>query len=457
MTTADDPTRVTSGRVFLRSVSPNPPVAVRAEGSTIWDAQGRAYLDAAGGAVVVGIGHGRSSVAEAMAAQARTLAYAHGSAFTSEPLEAYAREVGAHLPLDEPAIYPVSGGSEAIETALKLARAYHLARGEADRQIVIARWGSYHGNSLGALDLSGRRPLRRPYEPWLGRFRHVSSAYPYRAGDPGANALGTAEELAAELDRTIDQAGPKAVAAFVAEPVVGATLAACVPPDGYWPAIAEVCRRHGVLLVADEVMTGFGRTGRWFGVDHWGVRPDILVAAKGASSGYWPFGFVAASGRVRETVVGGGGFVHGFTYSHHVVGAAVAREVLRILEAESLVDASAAKGKRLRALLLERLGGHPAVGDIRGLGLMVGVELVADRVTRAPFPRAARLTETIVRLAREAGLLLYSGTGLANGTDGDSILLGPPFVVTDAELVVIADGLAAAVDAALATTPAASG
>ncbi len=457
MTTADDPTRVTSGRVFLRSVSPNPPVAVRAEGSTIWDAQGRAYLDAAGGAVVVGIGHGRSSVAEAMAAQARTLAYAHGSAFTSEPLEAYAREVGAHLPLDEPAIYPVSGGSEAIETALKLARAYHLARGEADRQIVIARWGSYHGNSLGALDLSGRRPLRRPYEPWLGRFRHVSAAYPYRAGDPGANALGTAEELAAELDRTIDQAGPKAVAAFVAEPVVGATLAACVPPDGYWPAIAEVCRRHGVLLVADEVMTGFGRTGRWFGVDHWGVRPDILVAAKGASSGYWPFGFVAASGRVRETVVGGGGFVHGFTYSHHVVGAAVAREVLRILEAESLVDASAAKGKRLRALLLERLGGHPAVGDIRGLGLMVGVELVADRVTRAPFPRAARLTETIVRLAREAGLLLYSGTGLANGTDGDSILLGPPFVVTDAELVVIADGLAAAVDAALATTPAASG
>jgi adenosylmethionine-8-amino-7-oxononanoate aminotransferase len=457
VTTADDPTRVTSGRVFLRSVSPNPPVAVRAEGSTIWDAQGRAYLDAAGGAVVVGIGHGRSSVAEAMAAQARTLAYAHGSAFTSEPLEAYAREVGAHLPLDEPAIYPVSGGSEAIETALKLARAYHLARGEADRQIVIARWGSYHGNSLGALDLSGRRPLRRPYEPWLGRFRHVSAAYPYRAGDPGANALGTAEELAAELDRTIDQAGPKAVAAFVAEPVVGATLAACVPPDGYWPAIAEVCRRHGVLLVADEVMTGFGRTGRWFGVDHWGVRPDILVAAKGASSGYWPFGFVAASGRVRETVVGGGGFVHGFTYSHHVVGAAVAREVLRILEAESLVDASAAKGKRLRALLLERLGGHPAVGDIRGLGLMVGVELVADRVTRAPFPRAARLTETIVRLAREAGLLLYSGTGLANGTDGDSILLGPPFVVTDAELVVIADGLAAAVDAALATTPAASG
>src|SRR6185436_12085725 len=176
--------------------------------------------------------------------------------------------------------------------------------------------GSYHGNSLGALDLSGRKPLRRPYEAWLGRFRHVSAAYPYRAGEPGANALGDATELADELDRAFEAAGPGTVAAFVAEPIVGATLAAAVPPDGYWPAIAEVCRRHGVLLIADEVMTGFGRTGRWFGVDHWGVRPDILVAAKGASSGYWPFGLVAASGGVRDTVLGGGGFVHGFTYSH---------------------------------------------------------------------------------------------------------------------------------------------
>jgi hypothetical protein len=383
-----------------------------------------------------------------MAAQAATLAYAHGSAFTTEPVEAYASEVGRHLPLDEPSIYPVSGGSEAIETALKLVRAYHLARGEADRNIVIARWGSYHGNTLGALDLSGRRPLRRPYEPWLGRFRHVSAAYPYRAGDPGANALGTAEELAAELERTIEQADPGTVAAFVAEPIVGATLAAVVPPDGYWPAVAEVCRRHGVLLVVDEVMTGFGRTGRWFGVDHWGVRPDILVAAKGASSGYWPFGFVAAGGPVAETVLGGGGFVHGFTYSHHAVGAAVARAVLRILEAESLVEASASKGRRLQALLRERLDDHPHVGEIRGLGLLVGVELVADRETREPFPRADRVTEAVVDVARADGLLLYSGTGIANGVDGDAILAGPPFVVTDEELVRIADGLAAAVDAA---------
>jgi adenosylmethionine-8-amino-7-oxononanoate aminotransferase len=438
-----------TGRVFQRAAG-TPLVAARAEGSTIWDADGRAYLDAAGGAVVVGIGHGRESIARVMAEQVGRLAYAHGSVFTSEPLEAYAREVGRHLPQDDPAIYPVSGGSEAIETALKLARAYHLARGEADRAIVFARWGSYHGNTLGALDLSGRRPLRRPYEPWLGRFRHVSAAYPYRAGDPGAQALGSGEELAAELDQAIRTAGPGSVAAFVAEPIVGATLAAAVPPDEYWPAIAEVCRRHGVLLIADEVMTGFGRTGRWFGLDHWGIRPDLLVAAKGASSGYWPFGFVSASGEVAGTVLAAGPFVHGFTYSHSVVGASVAREVLRILEAEDLVEASAAKGERLRGLLAERLGDHPHLGEIRGRGLMVGLELVADRASRAAFPRTARIAESIVGAARRDGLLVYSGTGNADGVNGDLILLGPPFVVSDDELVAIVDRLAGAIEGATA-------
>ena len=442
-----------NGRVFRRSSVADPPVAVEAFGSTIRTADGREYLDAAGGAIVVNVGHGRRAIADAMADQAGRLAYAHGSAFTSEPLEAYAREVAPHLPMDGPAIYPVSGGSEAIETALKLARAYHLARGETERWIVVARWGSYHGNTLGALDLSGRRPLRRPYEGWLGRFRHVSAAYPYRAGMPGANALGTADALAAELERMFEAAGPGTVAAFVAEPIVGATLAAAVPPDGYWPAIAEVCRRHGVLLVADEVMTGFGRTGRWFALDHWGVRPDILVAAKGASSGYWPCGFVAASDEVYRTVTAGASpFVHGFTYSHSPVGAAVAREVLRILETESLVEASAAKGERLLRLATTTLGDHPAVGEIRGRGLMVGVELVADRETRAPFPRAARITESVVRAARDRGVLLYSGTGNANGVDGDMLLLGPPFVVTDPELDRIVEVLAESVDEAVALT-----
>jgi adenosylmethionine-8-amino-7-oxononanoate aminotransferase len=435
-----------TSRVFRRSADPALPVAVRAEGSTIWDADGRAYLDAAGGAIVVGVGHGRESVARVMAEQAGRLAYAHGTAFTNEPLERYAAALAPHLPLDDPSLYPVAGGSEAMESALKLARAYHVARGEPERWIVIARWGSYHGNTLGALDLSGRKPLRRPYEAWLGRFRHVSAAYPYRAGQPGANALGDADELAAELDRAIEAAGPGTVAAFVAEPIVGATLAAAEPPDGYWPAIAEACRRHGVLLLADEVMTAFGRTGRWFGMDHWDIRPDVVVGAKAATSGYFPFGFVAASGEVREAVLAGGGFVHGFTYSHHVVGSAVAAEVLRILEDEGLVEASAAKGEQLRALLHERLDGHPNVGEIRGRGLLLGIELVADRETREPFPRSKRVVEGVLGAARERGLLLYSGTGLADGTNGDAILLGPPFVITDDELVAIADGLTQAVD-----------
>jgi adenosylmethionine-8-amino-7-oxononanoate aminotransferase len=437
----------TTGRVFPRVFGRHLPTVAWADGATIHDTDGRSYLDAAGGAIVVSVGHGRREIAAVMAAQAGRVAYAHGTAFTSAALEGYAAALGPILPLDNPAIYPVSGGSEAIETALKMARAYHLARGEASRTRVISRWGSYHGNSLGALDLSGRLPLRRPYDPWLGRFDHVSAAYPYRAGLPGASALGDAGELAAELEAAIEAAGPASVAAFVAEPIVGATLGAALPPDDYWPTIAAVCRRHGVLLIVDEVMTGFGRTGRWFGVDHWGVRPDLLVAAKGATAGYWPFGFVAAAGPVFEAIAAGG-FVHGFTFSHSVVGAAVAGEVLRILQEEDLVTASAAKGARLAALLEGRLSEHPNVGEIRGRGLLIGLEVVADRATKAPFARQVRRTEAIVAAARERGVLVYSGTGNANGTDGDLVLLGPPFVTTDDELVAIAEGVAAAIEAA---------
>jgi len=445
-----------TGRVFRRSLDPALPVAVEAFDSTIRDATGREYLDAAGGAIVVNVGHGRESIARVLGEQAARLSYAHGSAFTTEPLEAYAAEIGPRLPVDDPAIYPVSGGSEAIETALKLARAYHLARGEADRLVVYARWGSYHGNTLGALDLSGRRPLRRPYEGWLGRFRHVSAAYPYRGADPDSQALASGPELAAELDRTFSAAEPGTVAAFVAEPIVGATLAAAVPPDDYWPLIADVCRRHGVLLIADEVMTGFGRTGRSFGLDHWDVTADIVVAAKGATSGYWPFGFVAASGAIHDTVVGSGGFVHGFTYSHAPAGAAVAREVLRILDDEDLVEASRIKGERLKAMLLDRIGEHAHLGEIRGRGLMVGIELVEDRETRRPFARQERLTEAVVRGARDAGVLVYSGTGNANGVDGDMILLGPPFVITDLELERIVATVGTAIEAATAAVRAAT-
>jgi adenosylmethionine-8-amino-7-oxononanoate aminotransferase len=437
------------GRVFRRSLVADPPVAVESSGATIRDSEGKAYIDAAGGAIVVNVGHGRASIADVMADQVRRLSYAHGSAFTSEPLEAYAAAVADVLPVHDPAIYPVSGGSEGIETALKLARVYHLARREPDREILISRYGSYHGNTLGALDAGGRPALRAPYEPWLGRFRHVSAAYPYRADDPDAHALGDPEALAAELDAAIRDAGAGRVAAFLAEPIVGATLGAVVPPDDYWRAIAEVCARHGVLLIADEVMTGFGRTGRWFGLDHWGVQPDILVAAKGTTGGYWPFAFAAASGHVYETVTAPGkGFAHGFTHSHSVVGAAVAGEVLRILKDESLVEASAAKGVRLMTLLKGALEEHPAVGEIRGRGLMIGIEFVADRSTRRAFPRAARIAESVLGAARERGVLVYLGTGNADGVDGDSILLGPPFVITDEEMQRVAEVLAEAVDVA---------
>jgi adenosylmethionine-8-amino-7-oxononanoate aminotransferase len=418
--------------VFPRVFGRDLPRVVRAEGACIWDAEGRRYLDGSGGAIVVGIGHGDPDVIEAMARQAREVAYAHGTQFTTEALETYADELARLLPMDGARIYPVSGGSEAVETALKLSRAYHLARDEGSRHRVIARWGSYHGNTLGALDASGREPLRRPYEPWLGRTVHVPPAYEYRCSSP-RHPTGCGAWHAEELDRTIRELGPSTVASFIAEPVSGATLGAAVPSDDYWPAVREVCRRYGVLLIADEVMTGFGRTGRWFGCEHWGVRPDILVAGKGISSGYWPLGLAACSGEVFEAV-SKTGFVHGFTYSHSAVGAAVGRAVLRKLRDGGLVEASREKGEHLLKELTSALADDPHVGDVRGLGLMVGVELVQDRATKQPFPREANVTERVVQAARDRGLILYSSTGCADGTNGDLVMLGPPFVITEDEL-----------------------
>jgi adenosylmethionine-8-amino-7-oxononanoate aminotransferase len=420
------------------------PRVARARGCEVWDADGRRYLDAAGGAVVVGVGHGDPSVLAAIAAQGAEVSYAHGTMFSSQALETYADELAQVVPVDDARVYPVSGGSEAIETALKMARAYHLARGE-DRHLVLARRGSYHGNTRGALDASGREPLRRPYLPWLGQTVHTLAPYEYRCPFGGTHPRGCGTRYAEALERSILAAGPRTVACFVAEPVAGAGLGAAVPPDDYWPAVAGVCRRHGVLLVADEVMTGFGRTGRWFGCDHWGVRPDILVSAKGAASGYWPLGLAVASGPVHDTIAGRG-FTHGFTFSHHVVGAAAGRAVLRVLRERNLVAAAETQGKRLRAGLEERLGGHRAVGDVRGLGLMLAVELVADRATRAPFPREERVTERVVAAAHERGLLVYSSTGCADGRDGDLIMLGPPLVIGDAEVDEVVALLGAAVD-----------
>ncbi|HEY2793125.1 MAG TPA: aminotransferase class III-fold pyridoxal phosphate-dependent enzyme [Micromonosporaceae bacterium] len=428
--------------VFSRGSGQLPSVA-KARGTEIWDTDGKRYLDAAGGAIVVGVGHGRTEVIEAAAAQARNVSYAHASMFTSAAIEAYADALAEVLPLDDPKVYPVSGGSEAVETALKMARAYHRGRGE-DRHLIVGRQGSYHGNSRGALDVSGRRSLRAPYEPWLGTALHTSTPYEYRCPFQDTHPVGCGARHAAALDEML---AAEPVAAFIAEPIAGAALGGCVPPEDYWPAIAEVCRRHGVLLIADEVMTGFGRTGTWFGVDHWGIRPDILVAGKGTGSGYWPLGLAVCSGPVYDTIAKTG-FTHGFTYSHHAVGAATGHAVLRVLQEEKLVDASAQQGKRLQDGLRAALADAPLVGDIRGRGLLVGVEFVADRESRTPMPRAERFTERVVAAARERGLLLYSSIGCADGVNGDLILLGPPLSTTDAEIDEITELTAAAIRAA---------
>jgi adenosylmethionine-8-amino-7-oxononanoate aminotransferase len=406
---------------------PGLPTAVAARGCEIVDAAGRTYLDACAGAIAANLGHGDAAVIDAITRQLRTVDWVHAGAFTTEVVEDYARELAAVVPVDDARVFPVSGGSEAVETACKLARAYHLASGEPDRDVLLARDRSYHGNTRGALDVSGRDPLRAPYLPWLGLTARVPTPYPYRDARTGA-------EHAAALETAIVEVGPGRVAAFVAEPIGGATTGASVPPDDYWPSVADVCRRHGVLLVADEVMTGFGRTGAWFACDHWGVRPDILVAGKGASAGYWPLGLTVASGAVHDRVEQHGGFVHGFTWSHHPGGAAAGRAVLARLRADDLVARSRAAGSDLLDALRAGLADVPIVGDVRGRGLLVGIELVADRATRQPFPRAARIAEGLVTAGRERGVLLYPSTGCADGHDGDLALVGPPLTVTDAEL-----------------------
>jgi adenosylmethionine-8-amino-7-oxononanoate aminotransferase len=419
------------------------PTAVSAEGAWITDADGTRYLDGAGGAIVVNVGHGVVSVIAAIGEQLERTQYVHPTAFTTRAVEAYAGEVAAILPMEDARIFPVSGGSEAVETAIKMARTYHLAKGQGGRSIVIGRRGSYHGNTLGALDASGKAPLRKPYTPWLGRFLHVSAAYEFRCENP-QHPHGCGAWQAAELEKMIASYGQDTVAAFIAEPVAGATLGAAVPADDYWPSIAEVCRRHDVVLIADEVMTGFGRTGRWFGMDHWDVHPDILTAGKGTTGGYVPFGFAATSGRVHETIAAGPGFVHGFTWSHNALGAAAGLAVLGELKA-GLVDRSRELGARLLEGLRTELADAPAVGDVRGLGLMIGIELVRDRETNEPFRRSDTVAERILHAARESGLLLYSSTGHVDGTNGDIVMLGPPFSITDDDASLLLERTVAAV------------
>ncbi len=422
-----------SGHVFHRRLEHDFPTVAYGQGVYLYDSAGRRYLDAAGGALVVNVGHGVAEIVQAMADQAQQVAFAHSTQFTSEPLEAYAAALGEVSPIAESWVYLVSGGSEAAETALKLARQVCLARGEPGRYKVIARWGSYHGATLGALSASGRTPLRRPYAPLLLDVPHIPPAYCYRC--PFGGTYPACGVICAEaLEDEIRRQGPETVAAFIAEPVVGATLAAAVPPPEYWPRVRQICDRYGVLLIADEVMTGLGRTGRWFAVEHWEVTPDVVIAAKGASGGYFPLGLLLVRGELVAAIRSGpGNFTHGFTYVNGVVAAAVGLAVLRYLQAHDLVAASA----RLGSYLLQKLAALrdlPAVGDVRGLGLMAGVELVADKASRRPFERAQKVAERVQAAAMARGLIVYYGSGLADGLDGDAILLGPPFVVTQAQI-----------------------
>ena len=433
----------TTSSVFARSQQLRP-TAVSASGAWIIDADGNQYLDAAGGAIASVIGHGDAAVAEAIAVQTRTVDWVHASAFTTDAVERYADAVAGLAPMDRARVFPVSGGSEAMESALKMARAHHLARGEPERSVIIARQSSYHGNTRGALDVSGREPLRRPYEPWLGQTVRVPTVSEYRCPNP-AHPVACARFHADRLDEAIEETGPERVAVFVAEPIGGATSGAALPPDGYWEAIGEVCRRHGVLILADEVMTGFGRTGEWFASDHFEFRPDLLIAAKGASSGYWPLGLAIAPGPVHDAIEAAGGLVHGFTWSHHPVGAVVGMAVLNRVKELRLVDRARTQGEKLLSRLRAALGDNPLVGDVRGTGLLICVELVEDRETKTPFPRSARMTEQVLDRAKEIGLLLYPSTGNVDGTNGDYLLIGPPLTILDDELDLIVDRVERAV------------
>jgi adenosylmethionine-8-amino-7-oxononanoate aminotransferase len=434
------------GHVFHRRLGHDYPTVDRGEGAYLYDTAGRRYLDAAGGALVANIGHGVAEIAEVLAEQARRVAFAHGTQFTSRALEEYAAALGEVSPIPGPWVYLVSGGSEVVETALKLARQVWVARGEPGRHKFIARWSSYHGATLGALSASGRTGLRRPYAPLLADVAHIPPAYCYRCPfgqEVVACDLACAEALEAEILRQ----GSDTVAAFIGEPVVGATLAAAIPPPGYWPRVREICDRYGVLLVADEVMTGFGRTGRWFAVEHSGVVPDVLVTAKGASGGYYPLGVLLARKELVAAIRNGpGDFTHGFTYANGVLAAAVGLAVLRYLQAHDLVAASARQG---RVLLdrLDALRALPAVGDVRGLGLMAGLELVADRQSKRPFPRGKRVAERVQAAALAEGVNVYYGTGLANGAEGDAILIGPPFIVSEEQIDEIVRALWVAITA----------
>ncbi|MGV3494568.1 MAG: aspartate aminotransferase family protein [Ramlibacter sp.] len=440
-----------STHVLHRHLHHLPPVAARAEGAWIHDTQGRAYLDASGGAAVSCLGHSHPDVLRAMHAQIDRLAYAHTSFFTTEVAETLADRLVRTGPAGTSHAYFVSGGSEAVEAALKMARQYFLEIGQPERTRFIARRQSYHGNTLGALAVGGNEWRREPFAPLLMPVTHVAPCYPYREQRPDETQEQYALRLARELEAEIERAGPRSVIAFVAETIGGATAGVLTPVPGYLRAVREVCDRHGVLLILDEVMCGMGRSGTLHACEAEGVVPDLITVAKGLGGGYQPIGAVLAQGRIVEAMSRGSGFFqHGHTYLGHPVACAAALAVQEVIERDGLLARVRTAGERFGAQLHDALGSHPHVGDIRGRGLFWGVELVQDRASKTPFDPARRLHAVLKREAMARGLMVYPMGGTVDGRYGDHVLLAPPFVASDAELALVVERLAAATEAAVA-------
>ncbi|MBB3189772.1 aspartate aminotransferase family protein [Halomonas cerina] len=428
--------------VFHRHLKQRYPTAVKGDGPYLVDAEGRRYLDASGGAAVSCLGHSDGEVIEAIRDQVGRLAYAHTSFFTNEPMETLADFLVERAPEGLSSVYFVSGGSEAVEAALKLARQYFIEIGQPQRRHLIARRQSYHGNTLGALATGGNAWRRQQFEPLLVEVSHVSPCYAYRGQAAGETPEAYGERLAHELENEILRLGPESVMAFVAEPVVGATLGAVPAVPGYFRRVREVCDRHGVLLILDEVMCGMGRTGSLFAAEQEGVSADLITIAKGLGGGYQPIGATLVSERIRRAIAEGSGFFqHGHTYIGHATACAAALAVQRAIEERDLLSRVRWLGEGLRERLLDRFGDHPHVGDIRGRGLFQGLELVADRADKTPFAPSRKLNAAIKRAAMEAGLMCYPMGGTIDGQRGDHILLAPPFILEESHLDELVDKL----------------
>ena len=437
-------------RVFHRDPRQRYPVAVRGEGVYLIDRDGKRYLDASGGAAVSCLGHSDAAVVKAIQEQLAQLPFAHTSFFTNEPMEALAEALVARAPPPLEKVYFVSGGSEAIEAALKLARQYFVEKGEPQRRFLIGRRQSYHGNTLGALAVGGNQWRRRQFEPLLVDVTHVSPCYAYRGKQAGESDDAYGTRLAVELEGEIRRLGEKAVIAFVAETVVGATLGAATPVPGYFKRVREVCDRYGVLLILDEVMCGMGRCGTLWAFEQEGVVPDLAAIAKGLGAGYQPIGAVMVSGQIHDTIVAGSGFFqHGHTYLGHAAACAGALAVQRRLHDDGLLARVAPLGALLEQKLRAAFGAHAHVGDIRGRGMFWGLELVADKTAKTPFDPALRVHARVKKAALEAGLMCYPMGGTLDGARGDHVLLAPPFIVEERQLDELVGKLGGALDAVL--------